>query len=256
MGRPATSRESAVTLRRRVYQALIAQLEDAGARVADRNVGISEATRRRIPGISDIVPCGVDTELFHPGPKSDGPTLLFVGTTGGRKRGTLLADIFTREIRPRFPAAQLWAVAEKPLAGEGIINFGKIPLEEITDLFRRAWVFCLPSTYEGFGVPYIEALASGTAVVASPNPGACEILDEGRFGVLASDADLGAAINTLLGSEEERNRFARLGPARAALYDWDAVTQMYERHYDELRALFPTPDEISPQPLPVRLDKV
>lgn len=241
---------SAVTLRRRIYQRLMAWLEDVGARAADLNVGISEATRARIPAVSVIIPCGVDTARFHPGPKADHPVLLFVGTTGGRKRGAFLADVFAREVRPRFPDAQLWTVAEKPLPGEGVINFGKVDLETLTDLYRRAWVFCLPSTYEGFGVPYIEAMASGTAVVASPNVGAREVLDGGRFGVLADDQSLGEQLNALLGSEDARRCLAEQGLTRAREYSWNTVTAMYERLYEDLQLRFRAAGPVSLQSVP------
>jgi phosphatidylinositol alpha-mannosyltransferase len=234
--------QTAVTLRRRVYQTLMVALEAAGGRVADKSIGISEATRARIPAISAIIPCGVDLRQFQPGPKSNTPTILFVGTTGGRKRGTLLAEIFQREIRPRFPEAQLWSVAEKPMEGEGIVNFGKVPLETLTDLYRKAWVFCLPSTYEGFGVPYIEAMASGTAVVATPTPGAREVLQDAKFGLLADDDQLAAQINALLGDEERRHGFERRGLSRADDYDWPKIVAQYEQVYQQLT----TPVTLSP----------
>lgn len=226
--------DSAVRLRRRLYQSVIARLEDAGARKARLIVGISEATRTRLPAISEIVPCGVDMQCFQPGHKTKHPTILFVGTTSGRKRGQLLAQAFMREIRPLFPTAELWAVAEKPMSGEGIVNWGKVPLETLTELYQRAWVFCLPSTYEGFGVPYIEAMASGTAVVATPNPGSIEVLANGSFGVIAADGDLGQEINRLLGDARLREEYALQGLLRVEAYAWPTIASQYERLYQKL----------------------
>lgn len=229
---------TATTLRRRLYQSVMVLLEEAGARVADANIGISQATRARIPAITEIVPCGVDLTRFHPGPKAERPTILFVGTSGGRKRGSWLAEVFVREVRPRFPDAELWAVAERPLLGDGIVNFGKVPLETLIDLFRRAWVFCLPSTYEGFGVPYIEAMAAGTAVVASPNPGAGEVLGDGEYGVLADDAQLGAQLNELLMNASKRRMYEQKGLDRAQNYSWERIAIQYERCYSALIAQY------------------
>jgi phosphatidylinositol alpha-mannosyltransferase len=237
--------ETAVSLKRRIYQTIITRLEDIGARVADTNVGISEATRQRVPAVSKIVPCGVDLTHFYPGMKSAEPSLLFVGTTGGRKRGALLAKIFLKQIRHEFPNAQLWAVTEKPMEGEGIVNLGKVSLETLTDLYRRAWVFCLPSSYEGFGVPYIEAMASGTAVVATPNPGALEVLDKGRFGVIADDANIGTQINKLFGDISLRENYARMGLERAQDFSWDQVAGRYEQLYQELTSHHQTSQEVS-----------
>ena len=222
---------SARTLRRRLHQTLVVYLEQRGAKAADACVGVSEATRTRIPAVTQIIPCGVDTARFRPGPKAERPAILFVGTTGGRKRGQLLADVFTRDVRPQFPDAELWSVAEKPLEGHGIINLGRVDFETLTNLFRRAWVFCLPSTYEGFGVPYIEAMASGTAVVASPNPGAREVLRGGRDGLVVEDDQLGAALIDLLGSPEKRRAWECAGPARADDFSWERVAGQYEALY-------------------------
>ncbi len=228
--------QSATSWKRRIYQTLMVALESIGGRVADKSIGISKSTQDRIAIISDIIPCGVDPQEFRPGPKSEKPTILFVGTTGGRKRGTLLASIFLREILPVLPDAQFWSVAEKPLEGESIVNFGKVSLETLTDLYRQAWVFCLPSTYEGFGVPYIEAMASGTSVVAAPNPGAREVLQEGKYGVLANDEQLGAQILALLNDAGRRSEYERLGLDRATEYSWHTVASQYEQVYYQLIA--------------------
>jgi phosphatidylinositol alpha-mannosyltransferase len=226
--------EAAVRLRRRLYQSVMTQLEFVGSKAADLNVGISDTTRMRLPNVSAIVPCGVDITRFRPGVKADHPVILFVGTTGGRKRGEFLADLFRREIRPRFPSAELWSVAERPMDGDGIINHGRVSLEKLTHLYQQAWVFCLPSTYEGFGVPYIEAMASGTSVVASQNPGAQEVLDGGRFGILAKDAQIGEEINSLLADAKRRQMYVEQGLERSQTYSWDRVAQQYEAHYESL----------------------
>jgi phosphatidyl-myo-inositol alpha-mannosyltransferase len=226
--------KSAVRLRRRLYQQLTVQLEHLGARVADVNVGVSLATQVAIPQVSEIIPNGVDLRQFYPGVKADHPVLLFVGTTTGRKRGNFLAKVFQQQIRPRIPNAELWVVAEADLEGEGVINYGKVPLETLTQLYRAAWVFCLPSTYEGFGVPYIEAMASGTAVVASPNPGAKEVLGGGAYGLLVEDPDLGEQIVQLLQNEQNRSELVAKGLHHAQQYDLQHVAQAYVDIYRQL----------------------
>jgi len=227
--------KSAVRLRRRVYQNVLSLLEARDARNADLCVGISAATQARIPAVSQIISCGVDLSRFRLGLKSAHPSVLFVGTAGGRKRGQFLADVFTHAVRPRFPDAELWTVADRPLmGGGGIVNHGRVSFEMLGDLYRRAWVFCLPSTYEGFGVPYIEALASGTSVVASPNAGAREVLQNGAWGSLAEDADLGKSIVRLLGNPDERSTWETRGLERAGDFAWDRVAAQYERLYTDL----------------------
>lgn len=120
------------------------------------------------------------------------------------------------------------------MEGEGIVNFGRVDFETLTDLYRRAWVFCLPSTYEGFGVPYIEAMASGTPVVASPNPGACEVLDNGKYGFLVQDKQIGVIINKLFEDAQLRQKHIDLGLTRAQEFSWDRVAEQYEQLYKNL----------------------
>ena len=228
---------SAQSLRRKIGQGVLIPLEAWGARRANFVTGISETTRLRFPQVAEVIPCGVDLSAFAPGVKEEKPTLLFVGTKDGRKRGQWLADLWVRAILPRLPVGSvLWAVADEPLEGAGIENFGRVSFDRLTDLYRRAWAFCLPSTYEGFGVPYIEAFASGTVAVGSPNPGAQEVLGGGKYGVVAGDDALAGELVSLLTDTERRRSYEALGTARAAEYGWSGVVSRYEAIYHRLIA--------------------
>src|SRR5205814_1213559 len=120
--------------------------------------------------------------------KSVQPSILFVGhRLNDRKRASLLLSTFQGAVRARLPQAELWMVLDDKITAPGVQSFSSLPLEHLADLYRQAWVFCLPSSYEGFGRPYVEAMASGTPVVATRNPGALEVLEGGRFGIVATD---------------------------------------------------------------------
>lgn len=219
------------TLVGKARMGLLALCEANACLLADENVAISWNTCRYLPLVKKVIPCGVNMDHFHPGEKSEAPTVLFVGTMHGRKRGAMLLDQFQRLIRPRVPNAEFWAVCEEPVEGEGIRWFGRIPLETLADLYRRAWVFCLPSSYEGFGVPYIEAMASGTPVVATPNVGAREVTQEGRAGRLVRDADLAEALVEVLTDAALRQRLREAGLQRAQDFTWDWICAQYEAMY-------------------------
>ena len=103
--------------------------------------------------------------------------------------------------------------------------------EALADAYRRAWVFCLPSDYEGFGIPYAEALASGTPVVATPNVGARYVLDDGRAGVIVGLPDLGRTLVELLGDGARRDRMRVAGLARAREFALTSVVDQYEAIY-------------------------
>ncbi|GAC1305547.1 MAG: glycosyltransferase family 1 protein [Vulcanimicrobiaceae bacterium] len=223
---------NARTLRRRAFQGLTIALEELGRRRAASTVGVSEATRTRIPRIAWVIPCGVDVDAFVRGEKSATPTVFFVGAEEGRKRGRWFADLFAREVLPHVPAAKLLMVSDVVSSEPGIERLGRISQDDLRRLYRESWVFCLPSTYEGFGVPYIEAMASGTPVVATVgNPGAREVLGDGEFGAFVDDAALGATIVSLLTDSQRRDALAARGLTRSATYSWASVARAYEELY-------------------------
>jgi glycosyltransferase involved in cell wall biosynthesis len=102
---------------------------------------------------------------------------------------------------------------------------------EVRELYSRSWVFCLPSSYEGFGIPYLEAMAAGTPVVATHNPGANYLLDRGRYGELVEPSDLGRALVEILTDSERRARLSKVGLERAAAFSWDKVCEAHEAAY-------------------------
>ena len=202
---------------------------------AHRTVALSKNTQRCYPSTRHVIPNGADTRNFKPGgPKAPQPTILFVGTYSNRKRGSLVMQEFEQHIRPVLPDAQLWMVCSDAPPAAGVTVFGRVSEEKLTELYRRAWVFALPSSYEGFGVPYIEAMASGTPVVATPNPGAREVLEDGRYGRIVAPEKLGTAILELLQDEPERQRLTALGSERAQIYQWSRITDQYLALYQEL----------------------
>lgn len=215
--------------------------EIVGSLTATTTVAVSANTRRHYPWIRKVIPNGVDLDLFHPGDKEPEPTILFVGTYEQRKRGRLLMDVFAREIRPQLPDAHLWMVCSDAPDALGVDVLGRLSDEELADRYRRAWVFCLPSTYEGFGVPYIEAMASGTAVVATRNPGAVEVLRGGELGVLARDHDLGSVLLRILREPSAAEALADAGTSQVRSYAWPNVASRYEDTYQALLDDEPTP---------------
>lgn len=226
---------SATSWKRRLGQAVLYPLELLGGATARRAIAHSESTRRHFPFIKDVIPYATDMSLYHPGAKSADPTVLFVGTLGGRKRGRLVLEQFEEVVRPALPNAKLWMVADEPVERPGVVSLGKVGSEErMAELYRSAWVFCMPSTYEGFGLPYVEAIASGTPVVTSSNPGAEEILGGGRGGLIVPDAEIGQAILQLLTSDARRKELAAAGVERARDFSWEAAIAGLDRIYREV----------------------
>lgn len=204
-----------------------------------RVVAVSANTRRWNPFIrrDRVVPNGVDLAMHQPAgvdQKTLTPSVLFVGVHGGRKRGGKLLEWFSGAVRSRFPNATLSFVGPAGPPAPGVEYHTDIPGAELAALYRRSWVYASPSSYEGFGLPYVEAMACGTPVLATPNPGSRETLDGGRFGVLAEDADFPGALVRLLGDARERERWRELGLRRAAEFSLEKELDRYESILREL----------------------
>ena len=199
---------------------------------AHRNcVAVSRNTTRHNPFVRRVIENGVDLTLFRAdaAAKTAAPSVLFVGALEGRKRGRLLVEWFAESVRPRHPAATLAMVCERrgPRA-PGVTYHTGVADAELAAMYRRAWVYASPSTYEGFGLPYLEAMASGTPVVATPNPGSREVLKDGSCGRLAEDEEFGDALASLLSDAGERDRLAARGLERARELSLAATVDAYE----------------------------
>ncbi len=219
-------------LKERLRMLALAGCEYASLKLCDESVAVSRGTRDYLPGIRHVIPNGVDLMRFAPSTeKSENPVVLFVGTIKGRKRGSLLIEAFKEHVLRELPNAVLWAVCEEPVTGRNIQWFGRVPNDVLRELYRKAWVFCLPSSYEGFGIPYIEAMASGTAVVATPNLGAVEVLQRGACGLLVSEKKLGSGIVQVIKDTGLRRYLEAAGLTRAKQFGWDCVCAAYEKLY-------------------------
>lgn len=216
----------------KLRMAALALCEFSACFLPDELVAVSRNTRRYNPFAKKVIANGVDLDTFRVGrEKSPVPAVLFVGTMGGRKRGKLLLDIFQKEIAPAMPGAEFWAVCDEPIVGNGVRWYGRVTTQELAALYRCAWVFCLPSTYEGFGIPYIEAMASGTPVVATPNVGALEVTENGRYGIICDESELGRTLLHILGDPGKRTQLCRVGLERACEFGWDRICAEYEALY-------------------------
>ncbi len=230
----------ATSWKRRLWYLTLTPGERWEAARATSVVAVSAATRQFAPNIDLVIPNSFDHKVFYPGSKLNHllrhprPAILFVGTTGGRKRGKLLLDIFHDQIRPALPETELWMVAERSVQASGVTSFHNPSDDALADLYRRAWVFCLPSAYEGFGIPYIEAMACGTPVVATPNAGARELLEDGRCGLLARPAELGSGLLALLNDPALRHILAQRGLERAQAFSQERVVDAYESLFASL----------------------
>ena len=168
---------------------------------------------------------GVDTSIFKPNGISPEPVpiVLYVGLLAKRKGTQDLIRAFSI-LRGRVKA-KLMVVGGGDVTGarmlvsdlkveDSVEILGEVPYNEVTDLYRKSTIFCLPSHGEPFGMVLLQAMASGKPVVATHGGGVDEIVENGKSGVLVEQnrpAELAAVIEVLLGDPELRRRLGNSG---------------------------------------------
>lgn len=185
------------------------------------------------------VPIGADTRLFAPDPAvPEVPgRIVTTSSAGVPLKGLVFLVEALAKVRARHQAAHLVVVGSRPADGpvaeaiedfglEGAVDFVKgISDAELAGLIRSAEVACVPSLYEGFSLPAAEAMATGTALVATtggavpevagPDGETCLAVPPGDAGALAAALDLALADPAL------RRRLAAAGRARVlARFTW------------------------------------
>jgi len=133
---------------------------------------------------------------------------------------------------PRFPDLPAY-IAELGL-GDYVRWIGPIAEEDKPALYRLASVFAFPSCYEGFGLGPLEAMASGTPVVACNTSSLPEVTGDAAYLVDATDSKaMGGAILSLLAQPEHARQIANRGLARAREFSWrktaEGTLAAYER---------------------------
>lgn len=208
-----------------------------------------------------IVPVGVDVDRFRPRPEPrvPGRIVSIISADVPLKGMSVLVDALAD--LPRDAWSELVVVGTpseatgKRLADAGLVDRvtfrSGLTDEELGALIASASLQVIPSRYEGFSIPAIEAMACGTPVVAS-NVGALpDLLADGvgRLVPVGDAAALGAAIAAVLSSPDECARMGAAGRARAvATYSWRAVAQATADVYAEVvaaGATLPAPPEVT-----------
>jgi glycosyltransferase involved in cell wall biosynthesis len=172
---------------------------------------------------------GVDARFFDADPvRRERPYVLCVASMTARKNlGALSAAVgaLAREgvelvvaggHRPQF-------AAEAGL--EGLVLLGHVPDVQLPGLYAGAEAFVLPSVYEGFGLPVLEAMAAGTPVVAADTTALPDTCGDAARLVAPEPEPLRDALLALLGDREERTRLTALGRERARGFTWERTAR-------------------------------
>ncbi len=256
--------------------ALSSWAERTAIEAADAVVAVSHGMRDDIlacypaldPGRVHVVHNGIDTALYRPDPGTAAlrragvdpgrPYVLFVGRIT-RQKGV---PHLLRAARALDPSAQLVLCAGAPDTPEidrefrelvarlgaerdGVVWIPEmLPRPEVVQLLTHASVFVCPSVYEPLGIVNLEAMACGTAVVASAVGGIPEVVDDGVTGLLvpydegdpgAFESALAEALARVLGDPAGAARLGAAGRERAVReFGWDRVARRTAGIYEEL----------------------
>lgn len=205
-------------------------------RRAARVLAISERTKRdlvelyAVPEEKVVVtPLGVDP-IFRAGDDGAGGYALFVGAVQERKDPLAALDAARAAgLRLVVAGPEKDAALASELRRGGADVRGYVAKDELARLYRGASVLVLPSRYEGFGLPVVEAMASGTPVVAAPDDALREVA--GDAALFADRAELGDAVRAAVA---QRERLVAAGLARARRFTWEATARRTIAVYREL----------------------
>jgi glycosyltransferase involved in cell wall biosynthesis len=216
------------------YVAWQRSLLPAIARRAARLIAVSEFGRRELvellgaePGRVDVIRGGVD-ERFTPNAGrplgSHRPYVLAVGTRIARKNLGALSDTATMLERRGIDLVSAGS-GRGYMRGEDsppVRALGYVPDDAMPGMYANAEAVVMPSVYEGFGLPCIEAMACGTPVVASDRTALPETCGDAAVLVDPDDrAAFSAALERVLDDEALRSRLREAGLARARSLTWD-----------------------------------
>jgi glycosyltransferase involved in cell wall biosynthesis len=234
------------------------------ARVARRLAAVltsSEASKQAIARDFRVRPERIHdvrngVELAAPGARRarrERPELLFVGRCGDPNKGleyllhalALLPAEVTLRVLDDFPGFTPLEKTLRALQLESRVRFsGKVSADELERAYRAASVVVLPSLFEGFGLPAIEALAAGTPVVAARAGALPEVIADAGAGQLVPTRDpaaLAKAISETLERWDDAHTEALAArPRLESLFGWrptaERTLRVYERVLREWRA--------------------
>jgi glycosyltransferase involved in cell wall biosynthesis len=174
----------------------------------------------------------------------DGAYVLNVGTVEPRKNQIALLRAFARastqlkDVKVAIAGAPGWGqqqVAEeidRLNLGKRVVLTGKVTAGELAALYSRALVFALPSLYEGFGLPLVEALGFGIPSVASSIPALMEVGGPAAIYVDPRDTEqLSGALCQLAQDGALRLHLAAAGPEQAGKFSWRTTAELTRGAY-------------------------
>jgi phosphatidyl-myo-inositol alpha-mannosyltransferase len=204
-----------------------------------------DLAQRYLAGDYELLFNGIEIDRYADGPVTtgDGPTIFFCGRHEPRKGLAVLLEA----LQSLPPDVTVWVGSDGPeterlkaaYAGDQrIVWLGRISDEDKMARLRGADVFCTPALMgESFGVVLLEAMAAGTAVVASDLDGYRNVATHDRDALLATVGDASAladALRAALGDAPRRAELVAAGRERATQFSMDHLADLYLERYERI----------------------
>ncbi len=232
---------------------------DTAVRQANRLIAVSESTKRDLleffPTLDEkkirVIHHGLDANFFaqelskselsetlRPWGLQPKSYVLYVGALQPRKNLARLMQAF-EQVKATYPEMKLvlagepaWladsilTVREKSPYRTDIVLTGRVDSNRLRALYRGARVFAFPSLYEGFGLPLLEAFASGVPVLTTDNSSLREVAGEGALYAEATDStDIAEKLGRLWSDDTLRKILQEKGNQELQRFSWDKTAR-------------------------------
>jgi glycosyltransferase involved in cell wall biosynthesis len=187
-----------------------------------------------------LIPYGVDSDTFRPGPLTDAPSLIHFSGLRAYKRAADAIDLMA-QLRERGREARLTIVGRgkeldrlkdraRSLALSSRVEFtGWIPVDDLASRVRQSWVHVQCSTAEGWGLTAWEAAASGVPTVAYRVPGLVDSVEVGVTGLLVEDGNVDALTDSVVTVFQSRSEWTTRCRQSVALHSWDETSARWDQ---------------------------
>jgi glycosyltransferase involved in cell wall biosynthesis len=214
----------------------------AAAHRSQKLIAVSEATRTDLlhyyripPERVSVIHHGVDPSFFALDRSRTEPYLLCVSTLHPHKNLERLIRAFARKKRPErlvlagfrgFQTPAIESLIQSLEMKDRVEITGWLSREKLLGLYEHAEAFVYPSTFEGFGMPVLEALAAGIPVACSNIAPIKEVAgDAALFFDPFDEEAIAAAVDQILNDKALREKLTRAGPERAKPFTWKRAAE-------------------------------